>query len=328
MAEVRAILVEGESRVLPFPVFDFNAVAGAATIAPQATPLIVPSWGALEVLGISATQCTGPAGTLANNTNIFGNIFVPGRGPNGAWFLAGGASTNNILASTNGVPIQLWAGKAGNVAYQGGNGNFPYYLYPGEKLILNLTYPSSVTTPTARSPFYLGLWTRLAKATQSQNPSTTGPSPFLDLQDMIDQGQMIRDGVYFKANFSSTALVPGQPQVFSIILSHQYDWYFDSIVCDLAPNAELDCRTQETEVLMEVYDSRGAIPWFSGNGLPISLACGQFGGRQLLAPSYFYVPSLKSGNDLFVKFLNNGATNFTTDINFLFKGVKPAYKGG
>ena len=326
MSNVKAILVEGETRILPFPVNDLNGVVGASVMTPQQTPLIIPSWGTLECLGVVATQCSGPTGTLTNNTTLYANLNIPGRDTNGVWFFSGGSSINNTLASSNGVPIQLWAGKAGNAGYLGGNGNFPFYLYPGEKVIMGLTYPSSVTTPTARSPFYLALLCRLAKATPSQNADMTGTSPFADIQDKLTQGQMIRDGLYFKANFSTNALLPGVPQTFPITLSHAYDWYFDSITCDYAPNSDKDPRTQETEIIMEVSDSRNGVPWFSGNGLPISLACGNLAARQAIAPSFFYVPAMQSGNDLFVRFVNNGAASFTTDINFLFRGIKPRYK--
>lgn len=301
----------GESRILSFPMFDFNGQASSTNLTAGTTTLTLGTEGWWAIYGISATGCLGADGTsLATGSNM--NIQILDVNANKYFFTY---ASNWALT---GAPIEHVAGKYGNPHWLG----YPMIFAPGTRLLLYASQTSG-STPSTRSPLYVALH---AVLTSKPIPGATLGS----FQKQTEENSGAAYAMTTKMVFSGAAannLLLNQSRTNASPINRDLDFYVNSIVCrnstimSTSYQNSVDPRSQEVEILLSVRDSIAQSAFVQPDPIPVCLMAGLFGAREFSPATYFHV---NPNADLVTTVVNNrnitGSPTLSTDLEITFQG--------
>jgi hypothetical protein len=299
------VIRKGESKIIAFPVFDFNGQAASSNLTAGSATVTLGAEGWWAVYGISATGCIGPDGSLASGSDM--NIQILDLEKNRYLFTY---ASNFALT---GAPIEHVAGKWGNPHFLG----YPWIFAPGTRLMLYASH-NGQSTPTARSPLYVVLHAVLTD--RPVEPATMGS---FGRQMMDNQGEPYAMSTKFV--FSGAAgnnFLNGQSRTNPSPINRDLDFFINSITARYSGFTQaylntVDPRVQELELLMNMRDSIAQSAFSQPDLVPISLMTGFTGAREFAPPTLFHV---NPNADIVTTLKNGTGATITADVELTFQG--------
>jgi hypothetical protein len=297
--EANQFINVNESHIFTFPVVDFKGQASGTKFASEALKL--PGFGKWWVWGVNATRVTtGDRDEMASGVDV--DLAIYDSALSQYWWSGGSAAADAVL------PIQLVAGKGG----KGGFFSEPKLIQGGTILTPYLRQRSG-STPAGPSQMYITLICTLAD-------NALGTMPIVpSLGGVINE----RKGEHYKAlvqtAFSTNNLAVGSSRQFTLPLNKQTSMVIQQLNTDLAftDTDGFDPRVCDTNVLVNVFDTRTTWKWVSPQGCPVSLLFGPNAARPFAAPSFFY---MEADQNLAIELTNNTTAAISDDINWVFDG--------